>query len=224
MRGVARYGHRVKLAVHVRALQTFGRPCVLLDTDSFIREGFDSKVSDALAAGAAMNEFVRADPYPGFGPFETNLPNLGRYVLDPKESLMYNSGLTAARPEHAPLIEDAIVLIDRLWSAGLKRHDLDQFAVSTGLSVPRAPEKWTRDVAAARPGASRLKAVQALDGCFTAISRCSRTMPARGRRAPRRRAARPTSREVRRRRTQARAQRPAGADAAWLKLGLSGFE
>ena len=139
MRGVARYGHRVKLAVHVRALQTFGRPCVLLDTDSFIREGFDSKVSDALAAGAAMNEFVRADPYPGFGPFETNLPNLGRYVLDPKLSLMYNSGLTAARPEHAPLIEDAIVLIDRLWSAGLKRHDLDQFAVSECFRLGGVP-------------------------------------------------------------------------------------
>jgi len=97
------------------------------------------EVSDALAAGAAMNEFVRADPYPGFGPFETNLPNLGRYVLDPKESLMYNSGLTAARPEHAPLIEDAIVLIDRLWSAGLKRHDLDQFAVSECFRLGGVP-------------------------------------------------------------------------------------
>ena len=132
--------------------------------------------------------------------------------------------LTQIVPPSQRRTEHRVVRLTTPGGGVQHRHDLDQFAVSTGLSVPRAPEKWTRDVAAARPGASRLKAVQALDGCFTAISRCSRTMPARGRRAPRRRAARPTSREVRRRRTQARAQRPAGADAAWLKLGLSGFE
>ena len=29
-----------------------------------------------------MNQFVRADPYPDFAPFETELPHLGRYVFD----------------------------------------------------------------------------------------------------------------------------------------------
>ncbi len=69
-----------------------------------------------------MNLFERTDPYPDFGPFETDLPGLGRYVLDSKQSRMFNSGLVAARPEHAPLLDDALVLTDRLWSAGLKLH------------------------------------------------------------------------------------------------------
>jgi hypothetical protein len=99
-----------------------------MDTDSFVRVGFDATVRSALEAGAAMNVFERADPYPDFGPFETELPHLGRYVLDSKRSLMFNSGLVAARPEHAKLLDDAIVLTDRLWSAGLRRHTVEQFA------------------------------------------------------------------------------------------------
>ena len=111
------YHHRAKPLVLARALRRFRRPCVLLDTDSFIRPGFDAAVRAALEAGAAMNQFEHADPYPDFGPFETDLPRLGRYVLDSKQSLMFNSGLVAARLEHPPLIEDAVVLTDRLWSA-----------------------------------------------------------------------------------------------------------
>jgi hypothetical protein len=119
---------RAKPLVLARALRHFGRSCVLLDTDSFVREGFDATVGAALDAGAAMNGFERADPYPDFGPFETDLPRLGRYVLDSKRSPMFNSGLVAARPEHAPLLDDAVVLTDRLWQAGLRRHTIEQFA------------------------------------------------------------------------------------------------
>ena len=126
----AGYSHRIKPMVQADALRRFGRPNVMLDTDGFIRPGFDARVREALAQGAAMNQFVRRDPYPDFQPFATELPHLGAYRLDRKNAVMYNSGLVAARPEHLPLVEDAIALIDKLWAAGLKRHDIDQFSVS----------------------------------------------------------------------------------------------
>jgi hypothetical protein len=134
-----RYPFRAKPIVLVRALRLHGRACVLLDTDSFIRPGLDKAVAQALAEGAAMNSFVRDDPYPFFGPFETNLPRLGRYRFDPAVSKMLNSGLVAARFEHAELIEDAVVLLDRLWTAGLLRHDIEQFAVAECFRIAGVP-------------------------------------------------------------------------------------
>jgi hypothetical protein len=137
--GSKRYYHRAKPLALARALRLYGRDCALIDADSFIRAGFDAKVSEALAAGAAMNEFVRADPYPDFGPFETDLPHFGRYVFAHKGSRMYNSGLIAARAEHAEILEDAVVLIERLWAGGLKRHDIEQFAVSDCFRLKGVP-------------------------------------------------------------------------------------
>jgi hypothetical protein len=119
---------RAKPLVLARALRHFERSCVLLDTDSFVREGFDATVGAALGAGAAMNRFERTDPYPDFGPFETELPHLGRYVLDFKRAPMFNSGLVAARPEHAPQLDDAVVLTDRFWQAGRRLHTVEPFA------------------------------------------------------------------------------------------------
>ncbi|MBV8664374.1 MAG: hypothetical protein JO107_14875, partial [Hyphomicrobiales bacterium] len=105
------------------------------------RPGFEKAVAEALAAGAAMNSFVRGDPYPFFGPFETELPNLGAYAFDPGKSLMLNSGLIAARFEHVSLIEDAVVLLDRLWNAGLVRHDVEQFAIAEAFRIAGVPIK-----------------------------------------------------------------------------------
>ena len=129
------YRHRAKPVILARALRQFQRPCVLLDTDSFMRPGFDRAVREALAKGAAMNQFVRRDPYPDFRPFETHLPHLGRYVLDRDKALMLNSGLVAARLEHLPLIEDAVELIDQLWFGGLTRHDIEQFAIAEAFRL-----------------------------------------------------------------------------------------
>jgi hypothetical protein len=131
----ADYRHRVKPMALADALRRFGRASVMIDSDSFVRPGFDARVRRALAEGAAMNHFVRRDPYPDFPAFATALPHLGPYRLDRENALMYNSGLVAARPEHLPLLEDAIVLIDRLWTAGLKRHDIEQFAVGESLRL-----------------------------------------------------------------------------------------
>jgi hypothetical protein len=129
------YLHRLKPMVLADALRRFGRPCVLLDLDSFVRPGFARRVAQALEDGAAMNLFVRRDPYPFFPPFETDLPNLGRYRLDRAKALMLNSGLVAARAEHLPLIEDALALIDRLWDGGLHKHDVEQFAIAETLRL-----------------------------------------------------------------------------------------
>ena len=125
------YRFRAKPMVLAEAIRTSGRACVLLDTDSFIRKGFDATVARALQDGAAMNAFVRRDSFPGFGPFETNLPHLGRYVFDRDKSLMLNSGLVAARAEHGVWLEDAALLIDALFRAGLRgNHDVEQFAIA----------------------------------------------------------------------------------------------
>ena len=129
------YRHSVKPRVLADALRRFGRPCAMLDLDSVIRPGFAADVKAALARGAAMNQFVRRDPYSFFPPFETQLPHLGAYRLDRQKALMLNSGLVALRPEHLPLVEDAIALIDLLWSAGLHKHDVEQFAMAETLRL-----------------------------------------------------------------------------------------
>jgi hypothetical protein len=129
------YRHRVKPMVLADALARFARPCVLLDTDSFVETGFAQATDRALSGGAAMNFFVRRDPYPDFGPFETELPHLGSYQLDRKRAVMLNSGLVAVDVAHLPLIEDAVVLIERLLVGGLRRHDIEQFAIAEALRL-----------------------------------------------------------------------------------------
>ena len=129
------YRHRAKPRALADALRRFGRPCVLLDLDSFIRPGFLEAVEAALKQGAAMNQFVRDVAYADYPGFETDLPNLGRYRLDRANAKMLNSGLVAVTPAHLPLIEDACVLIDRLWAGGLHRHDIEQFAIAECLRL-----------------------------------------------------------------------------------------
>ncbi|MGA2491942.1 MAG: hypothetical protein ABSF67_03205 [Roseiarcus sp.] len=127
--GEVEFSFRAKPAVLTDALRLFQCDCALLDTHTFVRAGFADTVDRALVAGVAMNAFVRSDPYPFFGPFETDLPHVGHYRFDSARAPMFNSGLVAARVEHLPLIEDAIELMDRFWAAKLHRHDIEQFAI-----------------------------------------------------------------------------------------------
>jgi hypothetical protein len=48
---------------------------------------------------------------------------------------MLNSGLVAVQPKHLPLVDDAVVLIERLWAAGLRKHDIEQFALAETLRL-----------------------------------------------------------------------------------------
>ena len=129
------YRHGVKPRVLADALRRFGQDCVMLDLDGFVKPSFAASVTQALAQGAAMNQFVRRDPYPFFPDFQTELPHLGTYRLDRNKALMLNSGLVAVRATHLPLIEDAVVLMDKLWAAGLHKHDIEQFAVAETLRL-----------------------------------------------------------------------------------------
>ena len=127
------YHHRLKPMVLADALARFGRPCAMLDLDSFVKPGFAARVQAALQSGAAMNFFVRADAYPDFPGFETDLPHLGHYRLG--KAPMLNSGLVAVNPAHLPQVEDAVALIDALWAGGVRRHDIEQFAIGEALRL-----------------------------------------------------------------------------------------
>ena len=135
LREAGAYRHRIKPMILADALRRFARPCAMLDLDSFVQAGFADRVARALREGAAMNFFVRADPFPDFPAYETDLPHLGRYRLDRGKALMLNSGLVAVSPTHLPLIEDAVALIEKMWAAGLRRHDIEQFAVAEALRL-----------------------------------------------------------------------------------------
>lgn len=61
---------------------------------------------------------------------------MGLYRYDPKESVEYNSGLTAVDPaRHMPVIEDAIALIDAILDHGKKMLTTEQIALSECLRV-----------------------------------------------------------------------------------------
>jgi len=104
---------------------------VLLDTDSYILPGFADALTKALASGAAMDHFEEHDPYPEITGFRTTLPHFGDYEYDRVRSVMYNSGLVAARPSrHIAVIEDAIALIDAILDRGHRSFKIEQISFS----------------------------------------------------------------------------------------------
>lgn len=130
------YPYRAKPCLLLEALRAYGRPCILLDTDTFIRPGFERALKQKFERGAVMNAFVRRNPYPESVGFEADLPHSGVYRYEAAAALMYNSGLIALRPCYAPVLEDAIVLMDALQplTAHLT-HDQEQFAIGEALRV-----------------------------------------------------------------------------------------
>ena len=68
--------------------------------------------------------------------FAVDLPNFGRYVYDPGQAIMYNSGLVAADPKrHIPVVEDAIALIDAWLDHGKTLFKIEQIAISESFRV-----------------------------------------------------------------------------------------
>jgi hypothetical protein len=132
--------HRIKACVLLDALTSGDDDCVLLDTDSYIMPGFAGALAGALAAGAAMDAFEEYDPYPELAGFRADLPHAGRYAYDPVHSVMYNSGLVAARPTRdAAAIEDAITLIDAMLDAGNRSFKIEQISFSESFRLHEAP-------------------------------------------------------------------------------------
>jgi hypothetical protein len=121
------------------ALKSHDDDCVLLDTDSYVVPGFADALTKALAAGAAMDAFEEHDPYPEIAGFVAQLPHAGRYAYDPVHSIMYNSGLVAARPaRHVPALEDAIALIDAMLDAGHGSFRIEQISFSESFRLHSA--------------------------------------------------------------------------------------
>ncbi len=130
------YAHRVKPCALIDALTLVDEACVLVDSDTFIRSGFAAALARAFAEDAvAMDSFERADHYPAANGFAAELPGLGRYAYRGATTLMYNSGLVAARRRHIPVLEDAVALIDALIDAGLDQFNIEQIAVSESLRL-----------------------------------------------------------------------------------------
>jgi hypothetical protein len=124
-------GHRAKACVLLDALRTRDDDCVLLDTDSYIAPGFATALTNALAAGAAMDAFEEHNPYPEILGFQAELPHAGRYVYDAVQSVMRNSGLVAANPaRHLPVFEDVMALIDAMLDRGYRSFKIEQISIS----------------------------------------------------------------------------------------------
>jgi hypothetical protein len=131
-----KYPFRAKPCVLLRALRMFQRPCVFMDTDSFVERGFAESIQAQMKAGrAVMNRYLRPNPFPQLAGCQFALPSGGAYRYDPANALMYNSGLIAVQPRHASAIEDSIALIDQLWTWRLFAHDIEQFAINESFRL-----------------------------------------------------------------------------------------
>ena len=86
-----------------------------------------------------MNRFEKTNPYPPLKGFRTSLPHLGAYHYDVAQSRMYNSGLIGAVPQHAPLLEDALAMIDALIGRARKFPAIEQFALSEVCRMAQVP-------------------------------------------------------------------------------------
>lgn len=134
------YMFRAKAWVLLETLRRYGRPCVFLDTDTFVRPGFAQALRQKMARGGVMNAFLRRNPFPSLAGFETTLPHAGAYRYDPAQALMYNSGLIAVQVEHAPIIEDALFLMDQVHPLTCDfAHDQEQFSINEAFRVHGVP-------------------------------------------------------------------------------------
>jgi len=146
--GEGLYHHRIKPAVVLDALARFGGPACLLDSDSIVRPGFPAEVAAKIApqetwsvikTAVVMNHFELFNPFAPLKGFRTVLPHLGSYRYDVAQSWMFNSGLIGAAPVHAPLLEDALAMIDALIGRARKFPTIEQFALSEVCRISQTP-------------------------------------------------------------------------------------
>lgn len=135
------YHHRIKPCVLLKEMRNSLNYCVMVDTDTFFKEGFFENLWEALTAGAvAVDRFHGSNPIPGLAGFTTDMPNAGPYRYDPKLAVEYNSGLTAVDPKrHMPVVEDAIAWIDAVLDRGTRLLTIEQIALSECLRVHSIP-------------------------------------------------------------------------------------
>ncbi|HXS07543.1 MAG TPA: hypothetical protein VN723_12200 [Rhizomicrobium sp.] len=133
------YHHRIKPALVQAALKELGEPVLLLDADSIIRPGFHAEVEAKMVDAVVMNRFEKSNPIPPLKGFRTTLPHLGAYRYDVAHSWMYNSGLIGMRPQHLPLLDDTLAMVDALMGRAKKFPTIEQFALSEVLRFSQTP-------------------------------------------------------------------------------------
>ena len=133
------YHHRIKPAAVADALDRFGAPVLFLDSDSIIRPGFHAEAAEKMKAAVVMNRIEKTNPFPPLAGFRTRLPHLGAYHYDKAKSWMVNSGLIGMRPEHRPLLDDTLAMIDALIGRAHKFPTVEQFALSEVLRLSGTP-------------------------------------------------------------------------------------
>ena len=139
------YPHRIKPALVRAVLEERGEPVLFLDSDSIVRPGFHAEVEAKMADAVVMNRFEKPNPLPPLKGFRTQLPHLGAYRYDVAHSWMYNSGLIGMKPEHLPLLDDSLAMIDALIGRAKKFPTIEQFALSEVLRLSQTPIAEIRD-------------------------------------------------------------------------------
>jgi len=142
------YHHRIKPAVVLDALNRFSAPVCFVDSDSIISKGFHAEVTGKMApqeawsvtkAAVVMNHFELRNPFPPLKGFRTRLPHLGSYRYDVENSWMFNSGLIGVSPEHVPVMEDTLALIDALIGRARKFPTIEQLGLSEVARLNQIP-------------------------------------------------------------------------------------
>lgn len=129
------YFYRAKPCLLLHALREFKCPCVLLDTDTFVRRGFARALRRHLRRGAVMDKYLRRNPYPDCHGFETILPSGQIYRYDKNTAAMYNSGVIGVQPEHASAIANSIAIVDAIRPFTKPAGDQEQFAINEALRL-----------------------------------------------------------------------------------------
>ena len=133
------YYHRIKPALVRAALEELREPVLLLDSDSIVQPGFHTEVEAKMTGGVVMNRFEKHNPLPPLKGFRTQLPHLGAYRYDVAHSWMFNSGLIGVKPEHRPLLDDTLAMVDALIGRAKKFPSIEQFALSEVLRLSQTP-------------------------------------------------------------------------------------
>jgi hypothetical protein len=139
------YHRRVKPEVVKDALARFAGPVCFLAADSIVRPAFHAEVTARIESAVVLHAFARTNPYPPLSGFRCRLPHLGDYRYDARGSLMYDSGLIGMRPEHAPLLDDVLAMIDALIGRAKKFPAIEQFALSEVLRLNQIPVAEVRN-------------------------------------------------------------------------------
>ena len=137
--GEGLYHHRIKPALVRAALLELAQPVLFLDADSIVGPGFHAEVEEKLAGAVVLNRFEKHNPIPPLKGFRTQLPHLGAYRYDVAHSAMFNSGLIGMKPQHLPLLDDTLAMIDALIGRAKKFPNIEQFALSEVLRLSQTP-------------------------------------------------------------------------------------